>query len=128
MYCHNCNKPIKGRTDKKFCDAHCRSTYHNDQKSRTDAICKQINKILLRNRNILKSCINIESSISRTALIQEGFSFEYYTHVSSNGRNNNPIIYCYDIGYTISDMLKVKIVENGLLNNPQNRRTNHFVN
>ena len=27
--CLSCSKPVKGRTDKKFCDDYCRNSYHN---------------------------------------------------------------------------------------------------
>lgn len=30
--CLNCDKTLKGRTDKKFCDDYCRNSYNNQLK------------------------------------------------------------------------------------------------
>lgn len=33
-HCCRCGKKVIGRTDKKFCDALCKNTYHNDHRKR----------------------------------------------------------------------------------------------
>jgi predicted nucleic acid-binding Zn ribbon protein len=41
--CLTCNKPLKGRTDKKFCDDYCRNNYNNQLKSNTINLVRNIN-------------------------------------------------------------------------------------
>ena len=53
--CLNCGKELKGRLDKKFCDAYCRNTYNNKTVRENEKTIKQINSILRRNRTILKN-------------------------------------------------------------------------
>jgi hypothetical protein len=97
--CMQCSKPIKGRSDKKFCTAYCRTDYNNIlQKKKTTDCLKNINEILLHNRTILKELS--ESKIYKTKedqLIALGFHFHFHTHSIKKG--NILKYYCYDIGY-----------------------------
>jgi hypothetical protein len=34
-HCKECEKQLSGRTDQKFCDAYCRSSWHNKLRSAT---------------------------------------------------------------------------------------------
>ena len=100
-FCLNCNKEIHGRVDKKFCDDYCRNTYNNHQNSTSNNLIRNINHALRRNRNILETSIPVGEEmgkISRFRLIQEGFSFKYFTHVYQN-KKGNLYHFCYDLGY-----------------------------
>ena len=55
--CLNCNKPVKGRTDKKFCDDYCRNNYNNQLKSNTINLVRNINNALGKNRRILENLL-----------------------------------------------------------------------
>ena len=61
--CLTCSKPIKGRTDKKFCDDYCRNNYNNQLKSSTTNINKNINNTLGKNRRILENFFKEEDTI-----------------------------------------------------------------
>ncbi|HEV8080769.1 MAG TPA: hypothetical protein VGP43_08660 [Chitinophagaceae bacterium] len=99
--CLNCNKPVKGRTDKKFCDDYCRNNYNNQLKSSTINLVRNINNALGKNRRILESLFNDGEGIAKTnknKLLQKGFQFKYFTHTYTN-KKGDVYFFCYDIGY-----------------------------
>ena len=53
--CLACDKPVKGRTDKKFCDDFCRNKYNNQLKAGCNNYVRNINNALGKNRRILES-------------------------------------------------------------------------
>ena len=98
--CLTCSKPIKGRTDKKFCDDYCRNNYNNQLKSNTINLVRNINNALTKNRRILENFFGKEEMIKTTKdkLLEKGFQFKYITHTYTN-RKGNVYFFCYDIGY-----------------------------
>jgi predicted nucleic acid-binding Zn ribbon protein len=98
--CLTCSKPIKGRTDKKFCDDYCRNNYNNQLKSATTNLVRNINNALGKNRRILESFFGKEDLIKTTKdkLLEKGFQFKYITHTYTN-KKGNVYFFCYDIGY-----------------------------
>lgn len=101
--CLACGDPLRGRSDKKFCDDQCRNQHNNQQKARrsNNPSIKTINQTLLRNREILESLLpegGQSARISRERLQQEGFLFKYMTHALTNNRGKT-FYYCYDYGY-----------------------------
>jgi len=60
-FCKICKTPIKGRSDKVFCDATCKAYYHNKLKEVTNEATANTDNILHRNRSILlKSWVKID--------------------------------------------------------------------
>ena len=53
-YCLECGIKLLGRTDKKFCSDQCRNTYNNRLNKDETAYMKNVNRILRKNRRILK--------------------------------------------------------------------------
>ncbi|MEO6949055.1 MAG: hypothetical protein ABI123_05450 [Ginsengibacter sp.] len=99
--CLNCNKALKGRTDKKFCDDYCRNNYNNQLKSTSNNLVRNINNALGKNRRILESFFknNDETTrVSQEKLLLKGFQFKYITHTYTN-KKGNVYYFCYDIGY-----------------------------
>lgn len=99
--CLNCNKPVKGRTDKKFCDDYCRNNYNNQLKSNTINLVRNINNALGKNRRILENLFIAGEEMAKTTrnkLLQKGFQFKYITHTYTN-KKGNIYFFCYDIGY-----------------------------
>ena len=98
--CLACDKPVKGRTDKKFCDDYCRNNYNNQLKASKNSLVRNINNALGRNRRILESFF-AEEEIAKThkdKLIEKGFQFKYMTHTYTN-KKGNVYFFCYDLGY-----------------------------
>jgi hypothetical protein len=99
--CLFCNKPVKGRSDKKFCDDYCRAAYNNELKSAANNYIRNVNNALGKNRRILESLLPADEATakaSRDKLIEKGFQFKYHTHQYS-AKNGNTYFYCYEYGY-----------------------------
>ncbi len=99
--CLTCSKPVKGRTDKKFCDDYCRNNYNNQLKSNTINLVRNINNALGKNRRILEEMFNTDEEMAKTTkskLLQKGFQFKYITHTYTN-KKGNIYFFCYDLGY-----------------------------
>jgi hypothetical protein len=99
--CLTCNKLIRGRTDKKFCDDYCRNTYNNQLNSAGNNTIRNINYALRKNRRILESLLPEHEKMIKVnleKLSQEGFIFKYYTHAYCNSRGRF-YYFCYDHGY-----------------------------
>ncbi|MGH2646104.1 MAG: hypothetical protein ACRDE8_01000 [Ginsengibacter sp.] len=99
--CLTCAKPIKGRTDKKFCDDYCRNNYNNQLKSTTTNLVRNINNALGKNRRILETLFADGEEIAKATkdkLLQKGFQFKYFTNTYTN-KKGNVYFFCYDLGY-----------------------------
>ena len=55
--CTYCQKIIRGRTDKKFCDDYCRNGFNNQLKSTTNNLVRNTNHALGKNRRLLEGII-----------------------------------------------------------------------
>lgn len=103
--CIACNKPVSGRSDKKFCNDYCRNDFNNARKADNPAIIKNINRVLARNREIMHSFFRgneTRRKIDRDKLIAEGFRFKYHTHKMIN-KKGIAYYFCYDTGYVSVD-------------------------
>ena len=99
--CLACDKPIKGRSDKKFCDDACRNTYNNELKSITNNQMRNVNNALSKNRRILEELLPDGEETAKTTqqkLLQKGFLFKYVTHLYTT-KTGKVYYYCYDYGY-----------------------------
>jgi predicted nucleic acid-binding Zn ribbon protein len=99
--CIQCDKAIKGRSDKKFCDDYCRTAHNNDLKSAANNYVRNVNNALSKNRRILESILPDEEKmkkVNREKLLQQGFQFKYLTHTYSN-QKGNIYYFCYEYGY-----------------------------
>ena len=99
--CLTCEKPLKGRTDKKYCDDYCRNNFNNQLKAGTTNLVRNINNALGKNRRILEGLLAHGDETTKTTkekLLQRGFQFKYITHVYNN-KKGNTYYFCYDLGY-----------------------------
>lgn len=110
----SCDRPIKGRSDKKFCDDSCRNTYNNRLYCYSIPVVRNINNILRRNRRILEDLLSGGEKkmlvVERKKLIEKGFHFEYITEQIQPDKNKE-YYYCYDYGYRSIDNDKVVAVK-----------------
>jgi predicted nucleic acid-binding Zn ribbon protein len=99
--CLDCGTPVKGRTDKKFCDDSCRNNYNNHLKVEDNLILKRVNGILKKNRAILAQLTpGGKAKVTRKRLLAAGFNFDYHTY-SYTAQNGNIYIFCYEYGYLV---------------------------
>ena len=99
--CLACNKPVRGRTDKKFCDDYCRNTFNNQLNADCNNLIRNINNALRKNRRILEELMHPEDQaikVSLEKLICHGFQFRYQTHTYTNKKGSS-YHFCYEYGY-----------------------------
>ena len=99
--CLTCNKTLKGRTDKKFCDDYCRNNYNNQLKAGNNNYVRNINNALRKNRRILEGLLPDKEDMAKTTkerLLNKEFQFKYTTHSYTN-KKNNTYFFCYEYGY-----------------------------
>ena len=103
--CLNCDKTLKGRTDKKFCDDYCRNSYNNQLKASKNNLVRNINNALGKNRRILETFFKQGEDTAKTTkekLLGKGFQFKYMTHTYTTQRGH-VYFFCYDLGYMALD-------------------------
>ncbi len=97
--CPECGGAIRGRLDKKFCSDLCRHSFNNRNRISNNMYVRQINSILLRNRNILAEMIPLDSArVSKYKLTDKGFNFNYFTSLYTT-KKGQTYFYCYEYGY-----------------------------
>lgn len=99
--CMQCEKPLRGRTDKKFCDDNCRNAHNNALKAVPYNLVRNVNNQLAKNRRLLEEAIAVGEEMGKTnkeKLILKGFSFKFITHTYTN-KKGNIYFFCYDYGY-----------------------------
>lgn len=101
--CTACGKTIKGRSDKKFCDDYCRSSFNNSVNSDSTSLMRNTNNILRRNRRILQELLPAAEEMSRqpwAKLVSRGFSFRYFTELYTT-KKGAAYHFCYEYGYLL---------------------------
>lgn len=109
--CICCQKPLKGRLDKRFCDDYCRNHFHNSIKAPENNLVRNVNNALTKNRRILKNafkCTPPPHQVLMDDLMQEGYIFRYHTHYLKE----EPEGYgCYDYGVVMQQTGVCTIVQ-----------------
>ena len=97
--CLYCGERLIGRIDKKFCDAHCRSSYHQKNERGAEAIIRTTNYHLRKNRRILKE-LNPKGKVKchHKTLRDKGFDFDLHTSIFVN-KEGKTYYFCYEYGY-----------------------------
>lgn len=82
--CVICKRPLVGRSDKVFCDIKCKNYYHSEARKSQRTAYRQTNAILAKNYIILAGLMSEgynKAVISKLALVDVGFNFQYVTEV-----------------------------------------------
>ena len=115
--CLRCGKPLKGRSDKKFCNDDCRTDYHNDRRRAREKELRAVNRILSNNWKILSAQLREgHRDVPAGDLSARNFNFDIYTasRLLFPGRR---IYWCYNCSYRISRTGIVHIRESACQNN-----------
>ena len=111
-YCLECGRKLIGRIDKKFCNDQCRNNYNNKLNKDENALVTSINRILRKNRRILKKLNpNGKAKVNKTKLEKEDFSFKHFTHVYKT-KEGKVYYFCYEYGYLPLDNNYFALVKN----------------
>ena len=99
--CLDCSEPIKGRSDKKFCDDQCRTNFNNRLKQDDNRLMGRINLILKKNRNIMAG-LNPDgkTKIAVEKMQKLGFDFGYFTNLYETQKGSK-YFFCYEYGYLL---------------------------
>ncbi len=105
--CLYCKKQITGRTDKKYCNLHCKSAYQYQQaKEQPERFYNIVDNQLKLNRKILKEFNRGGKVTVRAELINEmGFDANFFTHYWKN-QKGDVYLFVYEFGF-------LKKLENG---------------
>jgi len=98
--CLGCDKVLQGRSDKRFCDVHCKSSYHY-RKSLDEAprFYNKVDNQLKLNRKILKQYNKSGKATVRAETILElGFSPNFFTHFWKNTKGD-VYLFVYEYGF-----------------------------
>ena len=97
--CHYCNEKLQGRTDKKYCSAHCKSAHQYQNRKAEEELYYKIDKKLKTNRKLLKAYNKSGmSTVRKEKLLEEGFDPKYFTHYWKN-QKGQVYLFCYEYGF-----------------------------
>lgn len=98
--CPTCDQIIVGRSDKKYCSDQCRSIANKSIRASAESIILSTNKILRKNRTILKTLCPVGKAVVRKEVLD---AMHYDVNVFSSTyrtRKNQVYYFCYDYGFT----------------------------
>jgi len=98
--CLFCEKELRGRTDKKFCDAQCKSAnQYQKSKEQPERFYNKVDNQLKLNRKIMKEYNKGGKAIVRSnTLKEEGFNPNFFTHYWKN-KNGDVYLFVYEYGF-----------------------------
>ena len=98
-FCPVCNIKVKGRIDKIFCSAKCRSTHNYDKRQKDQKFYLQVNRQIHTNRKILKA-YNKQgyATVRKSDLIKDGFDPNFFTHYWKNSKGQ-VYLFVFDFGF-----------------------------
>lgn len=98
-YCEDCGSRLSGRTDKRFCDDHCRNHYNNARNQLIRKRWNSVNSRLRRNALLLEQFYTAGINPLPCAMLSAaGFRFSYLTSCRKD-KAGNYYYCCYDYGY-----------------------------
>jgi len=111
--CLSCDEKLKGRSDQKFCSDLCRNAYNNSLNSDSNAMVRNTNNALRKNRRILADLIKDKKEgkgiVKVSSLSKAGFNFELITSIYST-KSGNVYYFCYEFGYQKLENENIMIV------------------
>ncbi len=98
--CLNCQRELTGRTDKKYCDLHCKSAFqYNKQKKDPKRFYNKVDNQLKLNRRILKQYNKGGKVTIRCKVLSElGFDSNFFTHYWKN-KKGDVYFFIYEYGF-----------------------------
>ena len=97
--CPVCDSVLKGRSDKKFCSAKCKSIHQYEQRQETEAFYLEVERQLRINRKLLKRYNRSGfTTIRQSELIAEGFNPKFFTHYWKN-KKGEVYLFVFEYGF-----------------------------
>ncbi|MCK0180085.1 hypothetical protein MWU50_12345 [Flavobacteriaceae bacterium S0862] len=98
--CLYCQKELQGRSDKKFCDMYCKSSFQYLQsKLKPSRFYNKVDNQLKLNRRILKYYNKAgKATIRSSILTDQGFDPNFFTHYWKN-QKGDVYLFVYEYGF-----------------------------
>ncbi len=98
--CLSCKNKLEGRSDKKFCDIHCKSSYQYQQsKLHEPRFFNKVDNQLKLNRKTLKFFNKAgKATIRSKVLLEKGFNPNFFTHFWKN-KKGDVYLFVYEYGF-----------------------------
>lgn len=97
--CPVCKADVKGRKDKIYCSATCKSSSQYEQRAEKESFFIYVEKQLKTNRKILKRYNQTGyTTLRKEVLLQQGFNPNYFTHYWKN-KKAQVYLFCFDYGF-----------------------------
>lgn len=97
--CLACKTPLKGRSDKKFCDYNCRNAYHNFLNQPSKNYLSKINRQLGKNHRILAELHQAGVALAPLCVLEAmGFNADLHT-AQFRDEAEGVVSFIYDIAY-----------------------------
>ena len=97
--CKECGKTLHGRLDKRFCDSYCRNAFNNKVKRTDEQYIMEINRVLRKNRRILKTLSPIGKSTVRKEVL-DAMGYDFNTFSSMYRASKSRVYYlCYEFAF-----------------------------
>jgi len=97
--CPVCGTLLKGRSDKKFCSAKCKSIHQYEQRQETEAFFLKVERQLRINRKLLRRYNKSGfTTIRKSELITQGFEPKFFTHYWKN-KKGDVYLFVYEYGF-----------------------------
>jgi len=108
--CIQCDEPLYGRSDQRFCSTSCRSHYHNHKREGENKTFYATHKHLITNYKMLSKILEQHPHIaSINQLSRFGFVASKITEIELEGPNTRPVFYLYDIGFRYLDQKHIEV-------------------
>ena len=105
-YCLACEKPLEGRSDKKYCNNHCKSALQYKSRLKEESQFFKIDRQLKTNRKLLKLHNRSgKTTVRKSEFLQHGFNPSYFTNYWKNSKGQ-VYLFCYEYGFK-------EVVDNG---------------
>ncbi len=98
--CLACDCDLQGRSDKKFCDPYCKSSFHY-QKSKEEEprFYNKVDNQLKLNRRILKNYNKSgKATVRAETILKQGFNPNFFTHYWKN-KSGDVYLFVYEYGF-----------------------------
>lgn len=100
-WCRWCERPLKGRSDKRFCDIHCKNAWH--QWIRRHGTKGPMIRIITANCRAIQSFLDHGiKAVSWEELLQAGLHPEFHTH-EWKSPNGTLFKFCFNCGWSVPD-------------------------
>lgn len=108
--CIQCDEPLYGRSDQRFCSASCRSYYHNQKRGIENKTFYAHHKKLITNYRLLHKILAKKPHIAAIKQLTDfGFQSKCVTEIYRPRPQEAFTYYLYDIGFRYLDPNHIEV-------------------